>query len=97
MSSTLDRVPVEYLSKTLCCYHNSTAKIQVVRITNIQNWYLEHVTFPDEYFLFEAPANAELEVYQQEQSTPKLLKKLSCDRLQVEDNTEANSVSKITR
>ncbi len=87
MSSTLNRLPVECLNKILCCYSNLTDQVQVVRISNIQNWYLEHVIFPHEYFLFEAPPTAELEVYQGNNSTPQLLKKLSCIQLQVEDST----------
>jgi hypothetical protein len=63
----------------------------VVRISNIPNWYLEHVVFPQEYFLFEAPVIAELEVYQEGRSTPQLLKKVPCDRLQVEDHLTANT------
>ncbi len=85
MIHTLNNPSVKCIKKNLCCYYNSTAKIQVVRISNIPDWYLEHVTFPHEYFLFEAPLTAELEVYQDESSTPQLLKKLSCDRLKVED------------
>ncbi len=88
MSSTLDRIPAECLNKTLCCYYNSNFKVQVVKISNIPNWYLEHVVFPNEYFLFEAPPTAELEVYQSDNTSPQLLKKLSCDRLQVEDTEQ---------
>lgn len=91
MGFTLDRLPMEYGNKALCHYCNSTAKVQVVRISNIPNWYLERVVFPHEYFLFEAPLTAELEVYQESRSTPQLLKKLPCDRLQVEEKRTAKA------
>jgi hypothetical protein len=44
-----------------------------------------------ESFLFEAPLTAELEVYQESHSTPQLLKKLPCDRLQVEQKLTAQA------
>ncbi len=93
MSSTLDRLPADCSSKTLCCYSNLTSQVQIVRISNLPNWYLEHVVFPHEYFLFEAPAAAELEVYQGGNPNPQLLTKLPCDRLQVEDGTGVQVVS----
>jgi hypothetical protein len=92
MGSTLDRLPVGYVNKALCGYCNSTAKVQVVRISNVSSWYLERVVFPHEYCLFEAPLTAELEVYQESSSTPQLLKKLPCDRLQVEENLTATAI-----
>ena len=88
MISTLDGLQIDCSSKALCCYYNPSYQVQIVRIANIPNWYLEHVVFPDEYFLFEAPLAADLEVYQNGNQTPQLLKKLPCDRLQVEEGTE---------
>ncbi|MEB3281890.1 MAG: DUF1830 domain-containing protein [Lyngbya sp.] len=85
MTLTLDKLPGSYGSKKLCCYSNSSEKMQVVRITNIQNWYLERVVFPREYFLFEAPSEAELEVYEGDTNGVKLLAKHSCGNLQVEE------------
>jgi hypothetical protein len=92
MSSTLDRVPVECTNKKLCSYYNDTAQVQVARISNVHQWYLERVIFPYEYFLFEAPIIAELEVYQEANSTPQLLKKLPCEDLQVQEETELKIV-----
>ncbi|MGB3405098.1 MAG: DUF1830 domain-containing protein [Microcoleaceae cyanobacterium] len=92
MSSTINRLPVECINKTLCCYYNATDQIQIARISNIHDWYLERVVFPHEYFLFEAPLMAELEVYQETNSIPQLLNKLPCDSLQVEEETELQIV-----
>ena len=51
---------------TLCCYINRTDKIQIVRIVNIEQWYFEKVIFPQQRLLFDAPPEAELEVYADE-------------------------------
>ncbi len=50
-------------SFTLCCYINRTDKIQVGRITNIDQWYFEKVIFPQQRLLFDAPPEAELEIH----------------------------------
>ncbi|WP_413162872.1 DUF1830 domain-containing protein [Capilliphycus salinus ALCB114379] len=93
MTLTMNPLPANSGSKKLCCYSNSTDKMQVVRITNIKNWYLERVVFPREYFLFEAPAEAELEVYQGDSEGVKLLAKHSCYSLQVEEGNYQSPVN----
>ena len=92
MSSALEGLSLKDIHQQLCCYYNATEQVQVARISNIQNWYFERVIFPHEYLLFEAPPSGELEVYQQMDSTPQLLNKLPCDRLQVEVETELKIV-----
>ena len=47
----------------LCCYVNATAHVEVVRITNIANWYFERVVFPGQRLLFKAPTTAKLEIH----------------------------------
>ena len=86
MTLILDQLPASYGIKKLCCYFNESDKVQVVRISNIQNWYLERVVFPQENFLFEAPSKAELEVYQDANEGVQLLAKHSCYSLQVEES-----------
>ena len=54
---------VDSLSFALCCYTNCTNKIQIIRIVDIEQWYFEKVIFPQQRLLFNAPAEAELEVY----------------------------------
>ncbi|MEL6440766.1 MAG: DUF1830 domain-containing protein [Cyanobacteria bacterium J06621_8] len=49
-------------SSILCCYVNSTAQVEIVRITNISHWYFERVVFPGQRILFKAPATARLEI-----------------------------------
>lgn len=86
MTLTLGQLPASCGTKKLCCYSNGSEKVQVVRISNIQDWYLERVVFPREYFLFEAPSEAELEVYQDSGEGVQLLAKHSCYSLEVEED-----------
>jgi hypothetical protein len=71
------------LFHSLCCYINKTRHLQVVRITNIPNWYYEGVVFPGQRLLFEAPADARLEVHTSHPVTALWTDTMSCDRLRV--------------
>lgn len=66
----------------LCCYVNTTSKIQIARIENIANW-LERVVFPGQRLLFEALPNAQLEIYTGMIATAILLDKIQCECLRV--------------
>jgi hypothetical protein len=85
MTAILDKIQIDSKDRRLCCYFNDTKKVQVVRISNVENWYLEHVVFPGERFLFEAPSDAELEIYQSGSGRGKLLQKLTCGPLAVDE------------
>ena len=50
-------------NQILCYYANATHLVQVVRIGNIPNWYMERVIFPGQRLMFEAPAEAVLEIH----------------------------------
>jgi hypothetical protein len=47
----------------LCNYQNRCKQTQVIRISNINYWFLEKVIFPQKNILFYAPKSAKLEVY----------------------------------
>ena len=47
----------------LCGYQNQTPTLQIIRITNIPNWYFERVVFPGEELILEALPEAVLEIY----------------------------------
>lgn len=47
----------------LCGCANTSKHLQIIRIANIPDWYFERVVFPGQRLLFEAPREAELEVY----------------------------------
>jgi hypothetical protein len=66
---------------TLCCYVNNTSQIQIGRIANVANYYLERVIFPGQRLLFEAPPQAELEIYTNSFSSALLSQKLRCESL----------------
>ncbi|XHX80491.1 MAG: DUF1830 domain-containing protein [Stenomitos frigidus ULC029] len=60
----------------VCCYVNASNRIQVVRISNIPNWYFERVVFPGQRLLFEAVPDAQLEIH-----TGTIANAISSDRL----------------
>lgn len=47
----------------LCCYINATKRIQVARLSHLPEGDWEHILFPSQRFLFEAPPEAILEIY----------------------------------
>ena len=63
MAQILDPIPSDSSQPILCCYVNATSKIQVARITNIEDWYFERVVFPGQRLIFEAPPCALLEIH----------------------------------
>ena len=69
----------------LCCYINYTNEIQIGRISNIADWYLERVVFPGQRLLFEAPKAAELEIYSNSFSTAILAQRIRCETLVVQN------------
>lgn len=69
--------------RILCFYINATSRIQIIRITNIPNWYLESVIFPGQRLMFEAVKEAELEIYKRENTTTILTNIIPCQQLRV--------------
>lgn len=83
MTQILDPVPSDSHSKILCCYMNSTSKIQVVRITNIPNWYFERVVFPGQRLMFEASVQGHLEIHSGSMASSILEDTIPCTRLEI--------------
>lgn len=71
----------------LCCYSNSTSRIQTIQIANIADLHFERVIFPGQRVMFEAVPEANLEIKTSENDTSLV----SCDRLRV---TEVISLQK---
>ena len=71
--------------QVICCYANVTNQIQIIRITNIANWYFERVVFPQQRLLFEALPNALLEIHTSETATAILMDKIKCEFLQIHE------------
>lgn len=67
----------------LCFYQNTTDKIQIAKISNFKNCYLEQVIFPAEKILFDAFPEAELEIYTGSMISSVLSQKIICSQLQV--------------
>lgn len=67
-----------------CKYLNLTNLIQIIRISNIPNWYYERVIFPQQRLIFKAPKEAQLEVYTSEIASSILADRIPCNRLQIE-------------
>ncbi len=93
MTQTLDSLPAACTDRVLCCYINRDRQIKVARIINISNWYFERVVFPGEWFLFEAPLEAELEVCMMKFSIVALVEVVACDRLIVTVQPQQNCVA----
>ena len=83
MAQTLDPIPFDSTDTVLCCYVNNASKIQVVRITNIQNWYFERVVFPGQRLMFESSVRGQLEVHSGVMASSILEDTISCARLMI--------------
>jgi hypothetical protein len=90
MAQIFDPLPSDTKGYALCCYVNATSKIQVVRITNIANWYFERVVFPGQRLVFEAVPQALLEVHTGMMASAILADTIPCDRLRIESELEAD-------
>ena len=88
MSQILDSVPEDHDQKIVCCYVNATSKIQVARITNVDNWYFEKVVFPGQQLIFEAIITAQLEIHSGMMASSILSDVIPCIELEVKDEAE---------
>ncbi|MEG4106921.1 DUF1830 domain-containing protein [Microcoleus sp. S13_C5] len=70
-------------NQILCYYANVTNLVQVVRIGNIPNWYFERVMFPGQRLMFEAAAEAVLEIHTGTVASAILSDKIPCYVLRV--------------
>ncbi len=86
MAQILDPLPLGGSSTCiLCCYVNTTSRIQVARVTDVPNWYFERVVFPGQRLVFEAPPEAHLEIHTGMMASAILSDTISCDRLTVQE------------
>lgn len=88
MAQIIDPVPSETEQPLLCCYVNATSKIQVARITNVANWYFERVVFPGQRLVFEAVAEAQLEIHTGMMASAILTDRIPCTELRVEEDLD---------
>jgi len=98
MAQILDPIPSDSSQPILCCYVNATSKIQVARITNIEDWYFERVVFPGQRLIFEAPPCALLEIHTGMMASAILSDSIPCDRLQIDrDQPDPSAESKASQ
>ncbi len=75
-------LPAKAKKRILCSYSNTTEKAQIIRVSNVSNWY-ERVVFPDEGFLFETSSEAWLEIHSAVTPTAILIDKIPCSQLAI--------------
>ena len=78
-----DQLSYKGNNQILCYYANVTNLVQVVRIGNIPNWYFERVLFPGQRLMFEAAAEAVLEIHTGAVPSAILSDKIPCYVLRV--------------
>lgn len=78
-----DQLSYKGNNQILCYYANVTNLVQVVRIGNIPNWYFERVMFPGQRLMFEAAAEAVLEIHTGTVPSAILSDKIPCYVLRV--------------
>lgn len=88
MAQILDPIPNGQRNSILCCYVNATSHIQIVRITNIPNWYFERVVFPGQRLVFEALPEAMLEIHTGMMASAILSDTILCDRLCISESSD---------
>ncbi|MCT7949957.1 DUF1830 domain-containing protein [Ancylothrix sp. C2] len=90
MAQILDPIPTDRSDRHIvCCYVNATSKIQIARITNIQNWYFERVVFPGQRLVFESFAEGLLEIHTGMMASAILSDKIPCNRLRISEQKSA--------
>ena len=95
MAQILDPLPYGENNNVLCCYVNSTSQIQVVRITNIPNWYFERVVFPGQRLVFEAVSDAMLEIHSGMMASAILSDTIPCFRLCMQEEKKNQATSRV--
>jgi hypothetical protein len=70
----------------LCCYVNTTGRIQMGRLSHLPEGEWEHIFFPGQHFMFEAPPEANLVIYKSPSLSMTVPDYILCDTLQVSSN-----------
>jgi Domain of unknown function (DUF1830) len=86
IQQTTENQPVVLSDPILCYYVNATKRIQVVRLSHLKEGEWEHILFPAQNFMFEAPPEAMLEVYKSPALSVAPPEYILCRQLQVQSN-----------
>jgi len=79
----IQTVKPQQVQSIICSYSNPSPQVQVVRITNVKNWYFERVVFPKQTLMFNTPRTAHLEIHSSEIATAIQVDCIPCRRLAV--------------
>jgi Domain of unknown function (DUF1830) len=83
---TADNPPEALSAPVLCCYINTTGRIQVARLSHLSEGEWEHILFPSQHFMFEAPPEAMLEIYKSPALSITPPEYIPCHSLQVQSD-----------
>ncbi|WP_068814660.1 DUF1830 domain-containing protein [Phormidesmis priestleyi] len=83
--------PFDRTDRFLCYYINATSQLQMAQSTNLPNWRFEHLIFPGQRLLFEAPPDALLEIHIHRAAATSLLAQISCLQLRVYEKIAASA------
>ena len=97
MAQILDPVPSDGSDVILCCYVNATSQMQIARITNVPNWYFERVVFPGQRLVFEAIADAHLEIHTGMMASAILSDHIPCVELSINDSISTISITETSQ
>jgi Domain of unknown function (DUF1830) len=82
----VQQIPVVLSAPVLCCYVNATKRIQVVRLSHLSEGEWEHILFPAQRFMFEAPPEAMLVVFKSPALSVTPPENIPCHTLQVQSD-----------
>jgi hypothetical protein len=82
----LSAFPKRHKHKILCSYNNTTPHIQIIKITNVRDFYFEKVVFPNQRILFDALPEAQLEVFTSELMQAIVTDRILCQELAVQQS-----------
>jgi Domain of unknown function (DUF1830) len=83
----MEREQSVVLSQPVLCYYvNATKRIQIVRLSHLTEGEWEHILFPAQNFMFEAPPEAMLEVYKSPTLSISPPEYIPCRTLQVQSD-----------
>lgn len=74
-----------------CCYVNKTNQIQIIRINNSLEQYLERTIFPGQRFIFEASRDSLLEIYTYELATAIVADRIPCEQIAMQSYSQLSS------
>lgn len=71
------------INLAICCYVNTSDRIQIIKISNIPNWYFERAISPGQRLVFEAPLAGKLEIHTGMMVTAIISDTIDCQDLQL--------------